>query len=244
MIQPGCRARFALFLPLVLWWAGCGTAPVSRLKTAAASIVSRGPVEQPASITVADTKTTIPLPAGTVVSFSPADPIPSEGLKFSLPVASSATVEHTSTTTTAAKNFSPPAPPTPAQEAEGSGVRVFYYLAAACALAALVCIYAQHYKAAGILVCGAAGIPFLIHLGQTAAASHLATAVICIAGALVAAWEIFEHRDAIYSALEEAREKGEVVFTQAKTESAAELAKLRQDYAAAAAELTALKARV
>lgn len=183
--------RVVAVLSALCMWAGCSggifhRASVRSLaKSGNSSVDSSGEISRPATASTNDTTATVPIPAGAVVTISTA-PQNSPG---ALPVA---VVTSHSEVATSPVNYPPALPPTPAQVAAGDGVRVFYWIAAGCAVGAIVAIYVAHYLAAGILAGAAALIPFLVHLGETVLASHFAVAAICLSLGLVVAYEILK----------------------------------------------------
>ena len=103
------------------------------------------------------------------------------------------TIETTGETAKAQTTHAPPAPPTPADLAAGQGIRVFFYLAAALALAALALFYFGHTKAGILAIIGAGGLPILAQASANLAA-HAATGILVAVAALVAAWYAVRHR--------------------------------------------------
>ena len=213
---PPCPPLPLARLALVLWLgsalAGCSTVrgwfralpppPASTLSLTPAgpTATDSGAALVPASVTRTTQTTSIPFPAGTTIApaaapaATPSNPSPFPAFAYTLTAPAAASVTTVTETATAARNYAPPAPPTPAEEAAGSGVKLFYWLAAGCAAAALLAVYGGHLKAAGILAAGAAGIPCAVHFISEHAAGLVTVAVICAAGGLVAAWEFVKDR--------------------------------------------------
>lgn len=157
-----------------------------------------GDAKTPAELSSFKGKASLPIPQGSRVEIptaapkeSPASPQPAAAVTLAAP--SVLTIETTGETARAQTTHAPPAPPTPADLAAGQGIRIFFYLAAALALAALALFYFGHTKAAILAVFGAGGLPMLAQVGANLA-SHAATGILVGIVALVAAWYFVKHR--------------------------------------------------
>jgi hypothetical protein len=144
-------------------------------------------------------KASLPLPTGSRVEFpapgpinapagtpAKADSLPFAGV-VTLSAPSTLAIDITRQDASAATTHAPAAPPTPAETATGAGIRVFYYLAAALAVAAVVCFYTGHAKAGIVAAAGAGTLP-LLAASSAYLATHAAVAVVAVAGTLIAAW--------------------------------------------------------
>lgn len=173
------------------------------------TVSQTGDAATPAETARQTVKTSIPLPTGTRIDLSPATPAgsPEIGLPgasqtpkngpgnvaITLAAPSALSSESVTLSARAQTNHAPPAPPTPAEIATGSGIRLFYWLAAGLAVACIALFYLGHGKAAIIAGIGAGGLPLLASSALWLA-THAAVAVVAISGALVAAWFFVRHR--------------------------------------------------
>jgi len=228
--------RVARWLVAPLLLSACGILPkfphlpASKISLGAASVVSSGPVEKPAVVTTRETLTTIP--PGYEIILKPS----TVGHSNVLPV----TVSEKTESVTSATNYQPPTPPTPSDTAKGEGIKMFYYLAAICAALAVLALYLQHYKAAGILILAAGGLPVLINMGETVAASHLAVAAICIATTLAASWYFLRNNASVKAEILAAESKISGVETKAQAQMSGAVAAVKTETGTAAAALDAL----
>jgi hypothetical protein len=178
--------------------AGRGTVSIPAGPTASQA----GPIAAGARVSTSITRSSLPIPAGSIVEM-PAAPAAQEaqpGPQISTPVAkvtlaaaSTLTAETNTQTATGPTTHAPAAPPTPAELATGAGIRIFYWLAAGLAVAAVLLFYAGHGKAAIVAAAGAGGLP-LLATSAAWLASHAAVAVVCVCAALVAAWYFVKNR--------------------------------------------------
>jgi hypothetical protein len=213
------RGMLAFFLSCV-FLSGCSLSsfrakPRATITTPQGTKIEQsGNAETPSHVESGQTTTTVPLSANSQVSIVAATPDKPASVTVTSPAPAPLVQVATLETATAPKAFTPPAPPTPAQLAQGDGVRVFYYLAAGLALLALVLGYAGHVKAAGFAAAGAIGIPFAIHFLNTLAASFVGVASVCIAGSLFATWFLVKQHPELIA---EARTKIETEIALAKS---------------------------
>lgn len=118
-----------LLVGVVMLTAGCVSpsnwfhSVSASIKTPHAEVKQAGDVAQPAQVTTSTTKTELPIPAGAKVSIE--IPVPVEGKPTPPPVVLSSvtTTEHV----VAPTSFQPPAPPTPAQLADGQ-MKVWFWI--------------------------------------------------------------------------------------------------------------------
>lgn len=188
-------------------WSGCHGIPFAKgwpgLKTPSGAILpTPATPATAATVSASDSVETIPLQPGMKITVetptvtpTKADPVPTVTL-----------TEHREAAK-AAVAFAPPAPPTPADVAEGNGVRYFYLIAAGCTLVALLAAYAGHLKAAGIFGLAAIGIPILIHLGQNAALVHFLEITLAVGTTLIVAWYLVENKASLAPLATEAEQK-------------------------------------
>ncbi len=206
-VQPERGIRILALFVLCLF-SGCASNPFSFFSKKIQSgistgpsttkVDSTGPVEIAGQVDSLEQRTEIPMLPGQVVTISngsTADRTP-QG-QASDPSVKPLVFSSHFVQARAPRNFSPPAPPSPSDLASGEGVKLFYWLAVGCAVGCVGMLYTQHYKAAGLLALASAGIPFLIRIGQTVFASHLAVGLIVAALTLVIAWELLKNGKAV-----------------------------------------------
>lgn len=131
-------AAILLFLTALC---GCAFTPSGKIRAGRNTVAQRGAAAVPAQASTETTAASIPLPAGTVIKTAPAAVpgalTPPAGLSITLPEPAVLSVETTKETATAPQAFTPPAPPTPSQAAEGRATWVYRLaLVAGIALAA------------------------------------------------------------------------------------------------------------
>ncbi len=188
----------ALFVALLC--GGCATGSRRQPPPAAAS-VSAGPagpvVAQdgaaavPATAARKETRVETTIPAGAAVTAYP------DGRVTWTAAAPMALVSASSdSSATGPQSFTPPAPPTPAEEARGWGVRAFYLAALACAIAAGLCVWRGYPLAAICCGAGALALPILANFFGSMSATVAGVACVAIAAGLVVAYQLTARRAA------------------------------------------------
>jgi hypothetical protein len=157
------------------------------------SVTTKGGAESPAKLIETRAVSSLPVAAGSTVEVrgasagSSGSSVPGPTQLVTLSAPSVLTVESSGTVAESPRSFTPPAPPTPAEIATGKGVRLFYWLAAAFAVAAVASFYTGHFKAGVICAVSAGGLPLLASTSVWLA-EHAAVAAGCVAASLVGAW--------------------------------------------------------
>lgn len=180
----------------VLALAGCGL--VSRFKPAAPAfavtptpagptVTQTGPAAVPAKVNTETTQTTIPFPPGAKITIetSPAQTM-----------TPAAVITETRQQITAPTAFAPPAPPTAREQANADAVTRSYYFAGVLAILAGLLAWRAHLKAAGIAALGAIAVPLVTNFISSEWGQRVLIAVVCIAGALYAAWHFMNDKKA------------------------------------------------
>ena len=204
-----------LAIALICALAGCVRAPVTRAGVDAKgspTITQTGEAKTPASAKVSTSKTTLQVPAGSVVTVpgalqpglsrdasvvgnvgrvTPADP-PAWSVTLSKP--SALVVETRSEAVEGAETPTPPLPPSPVEIARGKGVRWFYFAGVASGVAALVCFW-RKYPLAGLkCVAAAIAFPLVGNLVSEKWAVAVGGCLLIAAGSVVLAWKIIQKR--------------------------------------------------
>lgn len=155
--------------------------PTARSTAGAAQIHQTGDAAQPATATSDTTAATVPLPAGSVVSFA-AD----GSMSAKLSGESIFRAEARRDAVTGPQAFTPPAPPTPSALAAGRRTILYTYAALACIVVAGLCAWRAHWLAAILAGIAAAAC----HLLSSPAGLYAAGVLVAGAACFVAAWHI------------------------------------------------------
>lgn len=194
--------RLLVFFVIVL--GGCKSLPWNRSvpkltftsPTTGNKVEASGNAAEPAKVETKKATTEIPLPPNSQVSFVEAKKdlagtvIESAKTVVTVPTGTTLKREEVSENVTQARAF---APATPSDLAKGEGVKWYYIAGAIFAVAAIVFLYLQHYKAAGFASLGAFLVPSLANLlgNQTAQFVGIGLAVLCLT--LYAAWYLVKN---------------------------------------------------
>lgn len=175
-------------------------APKATVTTPAGAIVKQsGPAEIPANVTVSTSTSTLPIPAGSVYVI-PAAPNnkqpPAENKQQTVTLSADSVLSVTTKTehAEAPRAFTPPAPPTAAQQAAAAGIRWFYVAALLGFIAAGLLAWTQHYLAAVKVAAGALCLPILAHFFSSAVAMTVSAALIALGLGVWLAWHLIEAR--------------------------------------------------
>lgn len=95
---------------------------------------------------------------------------------------------------TAAQSYPPPAAPSLDEQTAASGLRLFYWIGAASAVAAILCFVLRHWAAGITCAVAAAAVPLCARWVNTLAASGIALACAVAAAVFVLAWYLIEWR--------------------------------------------------
>ncbi|MCM2274634.1 MAG: hypothetical protein NDI75_07590 [Candidatus Didemnitutus sp.] len=183
---------------------------------------TRGPAQRPAAVESETTVAEITLPAGTRLDLATPQtatlPAPStaaeSGDNRSTPDrASRSSTPQTATAAaltlaapavlrvetrrekiTAAQSYPPPAAPSLEEQTAASGLRLFYWIGAASAVAAILCFVLRHWAAGITCAVAAAAVPLCARWVNTLAASGIALACAVAAAVFVLAWYLIEWR--------------------------------------------------
>lgn len=150
-------------------------------------VTQRGDAVEPARVVVTESKASIPVPAGSVVTVTP----PPGQTQASDPV----TVTTKTTDIQGPRAFTPPAPPTASDIANADAITRSYYLSGALVLAASFLFWRGHVKASVVAVVSAIGIPIVANVAGQEWAQRLFIAGACIAGALFAGWHFVKDKN-------------------------------------------------
>lgn len=154
------------------------------------SVSQVGEAAAPAKIENKTRKTVLTLPAGTEV----VPDLRTGGFSYRLLADSVVTSEFSDTSAAGPSSFAPDAPPTPAEEALGFGLRGSWIVGGVLVLLALVLAWRGHGKAAGLAFLGAVGVPAAAQFIGSGAGKIVAAVSITAALALFAAWHLMEWR--------------------------------------------------
>lgn len=157
------------------------------------SVIQTGSAEVPASSNVETSNTETALPAGSVVTVTPATENTLEQVAVKLSAASVLKTSASRTVLTAPRAFAPPAPPSAREVANADGVAKSYWFAGALGLAAAALAYTEHGKAALFAAAGAVAAPLLANFVASEIALRVVIGCACVAGALFAAYHLM-HR--------------------------------------------------
>lgn len=179
-------------LPLLLSLSACGhfqsapRPPSATISTPGASVTQSGDARTPAHAETETTTSEVPLPAFTEIRLD------KTGKEFSLALPAITTLRTTTRTEriAAPASFDPPAPPTPAAEAQGFGVRAFWVGALLCLLGAGVLAWAGHPLAAVCAAGAGIALPILANFFSSAHALTVAGCLLGLGGGLFLAWHI------------------------------------------------------
>lgn len=192
-------AGFLAFVALslvVAFGSGCASGrrePISPAATitgpAGASLAQTGDAATPAQADTAAGSSALVIPAGTAVSVAP-DGTATFTAAEPVRIAS----EFTAFRATGPGAFTPPAPPSPADEARGWGVRAFYLAALVCALAAGLCLW-RGYPLAALCAGGAAlALPILANVVSSTAGIIAGAVFLSLGAGLVIAYHLTRRR--------------------------------------------------
>ncbi len=108
------KTAFILYAAIAL--AGCNSSPVAAVRAGAASIRQHGTAAKPGTAETLTTRSTLPLPPGTKIETSNAQP---QAIGITLPAPSVLTVETVTERATGPQSLTPPAPPSPSEVSAG-----------------------------------------------------------------------------------------------------------------------------
>lgn len=171
---------------------GCVHAKTAKTKVVTAagtSLTQSGPAEAPAKVDTSKGNVEIPIPANSKVEVTDATPTEPAKITVTVPTETKLTASTTQEHVTAAKDFSPPSP---TELAKANAVQWYFVAGGVLVLASLALVYLQHYKAAGFAAAGAFLVPCMGQLVSSESAMRVCIAVVCIVGALVAAWYLID----------------------------------------------------
>jgi heme/copper-type cytochrome/quinol oxidase subunit 3 len=151
-----------------------------------------GDAAKPASASTVETTTTVPLPPATVVTFTAGNPLPQYTL-------SAGTEAKVNTVTTVLNAATPPQPPTPVQQAEGSTFRWFALASLVLFLFAGILAYLQHYLAALKLALAGIALPVLDKLFSSELALIVGIALLASGIVFVVAYYVMKNKMVVKS---------------------------------------------
>ena len=187
--------RFFIVASLASGFVGCASIKKSFVGSGPVRLEQSGEALVPASASERLSELHLPVPKGSEISVEPRAPDESaSAVRIKLADDSSVKISTRENFATGARSFAPPPPPSPLELAKGSGVKVFYFLAAFLALAAIGLAYVGHGKAAMFAGLGAVGIPAAIEFFSSGVALAIGTGAVCVAGALFAAWHLMRKK--------------------------------------------------
>jgi hypothetical protein len=220
------KTRYIALLYLLCWvWLLCGCSTQRRdgssIQTAGGvTVMSKGPVENPAVVDTDVSVLTLPLPAGSVVTVSaladgsaaesrrdaPAESIDRAvtrdtavvGIPGTVTVKLSAPSELRFQTRrekiTAPKNFAPPALPSASDLATAWGMKLFYVISVACLILGGLCIWRGHGKAGAVFLAAFVLVPCVARFFGGAAGLVTSIVLVCIGAALFVAWHLMRDK--------------------------------------------------
>jgi hypothetical protein len=153
-------------------------------------IVTSGDAATPAHVTETVTQASMPVPVQSTVVTSPGDGT----IKVQVSQPTTLTVSTKSTHVDGPVAFTPPAPPTPAQEAQGFGVRIFWIASLLCLLGAGLCAYTDHWLACGCCALAAVALPVLANFFSSQIALYVGGALVVAGIVFVIAWYVIDHQ--------------------------------------------------
>jgi hypothetical protein len=191
--------RAALAIIALALCAGCSTrrgeAPRATSQAGAASVGQSGDAATPATATATSSTVEATIPPGVQVTAHP-----DGAITWRTVAPLTITTTRTNDRATGPASFTPPAPPTPADEARGFGVRAFYLAAIACVLAAAFCVWRAYPLAAICFGAAAIALPVLATFFSTMSATVAGVGFVCIALGLVTAYLLTKKRPISVSA--------------------------------------------
>lgn len=125
------------------------------------AIEQKGSAEIPASAKTEATVSSVPIPAGSIVSVPPAAAAATQPVEIKLSAPSELRVETKREIVEGAKSFAPPAPPSPAELAKAQGIRWFYIAGAICAAGAVAAFVMGFPRMGVALAVGGVGMPLV-----------------------------------------------------------------------------------
>lgn len=158
------------------------------------TVASSGSVARPGNVSRVVTSAELPVPVNSTVTANPDDP--KRPVSVTLAAPSVLSIRSESDSAVGAVNHEPDRPPTPVAIATASGIRLFYWLAAAFGVAAVVAVWFGYPVVAGLCVGACASLP-LLAASAAWLASHAAVAFACVSVGLVAGWFILSRRSVI-----------------------------------------------
>ena len=167
--------------------------PVAAASTPALKVSQTGDAAIPARAEANTQTTSLPLPAGTEVTVSPA----TGAVTYRLQADSLARVEFHAERVDAPQAFTPPAPPlppTPAEVAQGFGVRAFWIASLVCVAGAVFLAWQAHFLAAGLVGLAAVCLPVLARFFSSGVAVAVGGALVAGGICFFAAWHILAKR--------------------------------------------------
>lgn len=164
--------------------------PAATISTPAAQVTQTGTAAVPASAGVTTEARAVPLPAGSEITFN--EKLGTVTLKLSRDSALS--TETRTEHVTGPQSFDPPAPPTPAEQAKGFGVRAFWVGALICLALAGLSAWAGHYLAAGCFGLAGVALPVLASFVASTAAMLAGVGLVAAGAGLFIAWHVIARR--------------------------------------------------
>lgn len=212
--------RLLVFFVIVL--GGCKSLPWNRSvpkltftsPTTGNKVEASGNAAEPAKVETEKRQTEIPLPPNSQVSFVEAkkdvsgNVISPASTVVTLPAKTILKTSEVFETVTQARAF---APESPSDRAKGDGVKWYYIAGAIFAVAAILFLYLQHYKAAGFAAIGAFLVPCVGNLvgNQTAQFVGIGLAVLCLT--LYAAWYLLKPKIKLAASLDPNSEQAKIL---------------------------------
>ncbi|MFT3870477.1 MAG: hypothetical protein QM715_18665 [Nibricoccus sp.] len=195
----------AIFILIVSCLAGCvfEAQTASRVdRNGKPKVTQNGPAENPGRASVEKTVVTVPIPAGSKISQTPAPSVPAAtgkpdmaaGITIQTSAPTEMRIETTRESVEGATTPKPSPPPSPVEVARGKGVRLFYWIAGGFAIASVVSAVRKYLWAA---VCfGAAALVTVLGVNVVSEEWVIrAAGVLAVAGVVfVAAWKIIAAR--------------------------------------------------
>jgi hypothetical protein len=187
--------KHLILLVLIVTTTGCNTfkkKPISPFQSVnpTGEIIQKGDSPNPGTVTTNKEQTNVSLPAGTTITFN-------EKLgtyTLNLP---SATVLSRSGTTVEAKGptaFTPPAPPTPSDEAEGKTVVYRWFLFSGALLLGGFLCYRGHIKGGVICVAGAIAYNIVQKFLSELTSNFVLCGFVLVGVSLFAAWHFMNDK--------------------------------------------------
>ena len=157
-------------------------APAAVITGAGASLTQNGEAQTPAAADTTAGRSALTIPAGTPVSIAP-DGVAT--FTAALPISLTSSFDRFRATGPAA--FTPPAPPTPADEARAAGVRYFYFAALVCLVGSGLAAWAGYPLAALCLGVAVPALPVMANVVSSSAGVLVGGVLLALAAGLVIA---------------------------------------------------------